>query len=107
MPCIATDGAAPGNDLVRSDKGRVCLIEIAGIVAIDIDNGQIEPEAARRLGDVLRNGTVAAQAQQRPLETERVVERAPVGKPEMGRPPAGTCRWRVGVGGVGGWNGPI
>src|SRR5713101_3722014 len=81
--------AAPGDDLIRADQGEIRAVELARLLARQIDDGQVEAEARRGALERCARRRALAEPQQRPLEAEGVEQRAPVLEPEMRRATAG------------------
>ena len=82
--------SAPSNDLIGANQYQIGLIEVAGLIA---SYGGHAQRNIQRLCRSLerRGGAPFAELQQGELEAERIVKRAPICKPQMGRPTARTC----------------
>ena len=81
--------AAPGDDLIGTDEGKVGAIEVARLVARHVENRKRHRERSRCRRERSRIDRGRPQAQERELEAERVVERAPVGQPQVRSAAAG------------------
>src|SRR6266550_1038024 len=87
--------AAPGNDLIGADEYGVGAVDVPRLFAFQIDNLEVD---ACQFFEFL---AMRCETQQGPVETETIVKRSPLGKPEVRRASARTRARQVRIHGFG------
>src|SRR5262249_31084409 len=91
--------AAPGHDLVGAYQGEIGFVEIAQRPG-QIDDRKLGAERGCRLARLARVRRVIAKLQQRPFESEPIVQGRTILQPGMRRAPSGACGRHVDIRGI-------